>query len=160
MKHSASRKIDDHVTAKTWIGIPRGVGKKRNRETESATTPSRASLIDKKGSIFTFSSLMIGPRYRISKERKIGHYFFNLFDTNNTVNIDAFIITIVAPVGKFSIKDKNIPVITDKIEIIKELTIIFLKLSAICKELIAGNIIRLDINIAPTIFTPITIVID
>ena len=66
----------------------------------------------------------------------------------------------VAPVGKFSVKEKNIPVTTEIIEMVIEVKIIFLKLSAICKALVAGNIIRLDISKAPTILTPTTIAID
>ena len=87
-------------------------------------------------------------------------YFFSLLNVYNTVNINPLIITIVAPVGKFSTNEANIPMTTDKIEIEKDSNIILLKLSAICSALIAGNMIRLDINIAPTIFTPTTMVID
>ncbi len=49
---------------------------------------------------------------------------------------------------------------TDIIDINKNINIILLKLSATCKALIAGNVLRLEISIAPTIFIPTTIVID
>ena len=69
-------------------------------------------------------------------------------------------MTMVAPVGKSYINDMNTPKITEVIAKITDIKMVFLKLLEICKAVIVGNIIILDINMVPTTLIPRTTVIE
>ena len=64
--------------------------------------------------------------------------------------------TILAPVGKLSTNDIIIPHTKQITEIIHAIIIIPLKLLVSFLDIIAGNIIKLEINNVPIILIPIT----
>jgi len=70
-----------------------------------------------------------------------------------------FTITMVAPVGRFMMKDIYIPAITEDIAIKDEKTMVFLKPFAIWSAVTAGNIRRADVSIIPTTLIARTTVI-
>lgn len=82
-----------------------------------------------------------------------------LIEKKNKKQIE-FIMTIVAPVGKSYTKEINTPNITENVDTIDDIRIVFLKLFDICKAVTVGKIIILEINIVPTTLIPKTIVMD
>ena len=78
----------------------------------------------------------------------------------NTAKQSALSITIVAPVGKFIIKDMNTPKTTQDTDTADETRIVLLKPLDTCRAVTVGNIIRLEISMVPTTRMPSTIVIE
>jgi len=75
------------------------------------------------------------------------------------MKIAALTITIVAPVGRFKIKENIIPKKTEKIENKIDIINVALKPGFSCKALTVGKMIILETSIVPTTLIPIDIVI-
>lgn len=72
------------------------------------------------------------------------------------MNNNIYTITILAPVGRFKKKDTNNPNIKHIIDTVQESIINPLKLFVNFFDIIAGKIIKLDINKVPIILIPNT----
>jgi hypothetical protein len=63
-----------------------------------------------------------------------------------------FMMTIVAPAGRFRIKEAKIPDVTERMPERAEIMIVVLKPFAICRAVTGGRIRRAEMSIIPTTF--------